>query len=66
MPPGHLPNPGIEPASLTSPALAAGSLPLVPIRSFRMSQFRLQNELKQHIECHGPPSASVPAQLPAS
>ena len=29
-PPGDLPNLGIEPLSLTSPALAAGSLPLVP------------------------------------
>ena len=27
---GDLPNPGIEPMSLTSPALAGGSLPLVP------------------------------------
>ena len=30
LPPGELPGPGIEPESLTSPALAAGSLPLVP------------------------------------
>ena len=30
-PPGDLPNPGIEPASLMSPALAGGSLPLVPL-----------------------------------
>ena len=29
-PPGHLFDLGIEPKSLTSPALAAGSLPLVP------------------------------------
>ena len=29
-PSGDLPNPGIEPASLMSPALAVGSLPLVP------------------------------------
>ena len=29
-PPGDLPNPGIEPASLTTPALQVGSLPLVP------------------------------------
>ena len=28
-PPGDLPDPGIEPASLASPALAADSLPLV-------------------------------------
>ena len=28
--PGDLPNPGIEPASLLSPALAGGYLPLVP------------------------------------
>ena len=28
--PGDLPDPGIEPASLMSPALAAGSLPLAP------------------------------------
>ena len=28
--PGDLPNPGIEPASLTSLALAGGSLPLAP------------------------------------
>ena len=27
-PPGHLPNPGIEPASPVSPALQADSLPL--------------------------------------
>ena len=30
LPPGDLPNPGIKPASLTSPALAGGSSPLVP------------------------------------
>ena len=29
-PPGDLPKPGTEPASLRSPALAGGSLPLVP------------------------------------
>ena len=29
-PPGDLPEPGIDPTSLTSPALAGGSLPLVP------------------------------------
>ena len=29
-PPGDLPDPGIEPTSLTSPALAGSSLPLVP------------------------------------
>ena len=29
-PPGDLPDPGIKPASLKSPALAVGSLPLVP------------------------------------
>ena len=29
-PPGDLPNPGIKPASLMSPALQASSLPLVP------------------------------------
>ena len=29
-PPGDPPNPGTEPASLTSPALASGSLPLAP------------------------------------
>ena len=28
--PGDLPNPEIQPTSLTSPVLAAGSLPLVP------------------------------------
>ena len=28
--PGNLPNPGIEPVSLTSPALAGGFLPPVP------------------------------------
>ena len=27
---GDLPNPGIKPVSLVSPALASGSLPLVP------------------------------------
>ena len=30
-PPGALPNPGIEPASFMSPALAGGSSPLVPL-----------------------------------
>ena len=30
LPPGNLPDPGIEPKSLMSPALAGGSLPLVP------------------------------------
>ena len=29
-PPGNLPNPGIGPVSLRSPALAGGSLPLMP------------------------------------
>ena len=29
-PPGDLPDPGIRPTTLTSPALAEGSLPLVP------------------------------------
>ena len=29
-PPGNLPNPGIEPVSLTSPVWQAGSLPLAP------------------------------------
>ena len=29
-PPGDLPDPGIEPESPTSPALAGGSLPLTP------------------------------------
>ena len=29
-PPGDLPNPGVEPVSLTSPALQAGSLALAP------------------------------------
>ena len=29
-PPGDLPDPGVEPESLTSPAWQAGSLPLVP------------------------------------
>ena len=29
-PPGGLPDPGVKPASLMSPALAAGSLPLAP------------------------------------
>ena len=31
-PPGHLPNPGIEPASLVSSALAGHSLPLASLR----------------------------------
>jgi len=30
-PPGDLPNPGIKPMSLMSPAWAAGSLPLAPV-----------------------------------
>ena len=30
LPPGDLPDPGVKPASLSSPALAASSLPLVP------------------------------------
>ena len=29
-PPGDLPDPGIEPTSLMSPAFKVGSLPLVP------------------------------------
>ena len=38
-PPGDLPNPGVEPMSLTSPALQAGSLPLAPpvLRSLYVS-----------------------------
>ena len=32
-PPGYLPDPGIEPVSLTSPALPVGSLPLAPPRN---------------------------------
>ena len=31
---GHLPNPGIEPASLRPPALVGESFPLVPPRTF--------------------------------
>ena len=31
LPPGDLPDPGVEPTSLTSPALAGGSLPLAPL-----------------------------------
>ena len=31
-PPGDLPDPGVQPVSLTSPASAVGSLPLVPPR----------------------------------
>ena len=31
-PPGDLPGPGIEPSSLTSPALAGHALPLAPPR----------------------------------
>ena len=31
-PPGDLPNPGIEPVSIMSPALAGGSLPQAPAR----------------------------------
>ena len=30
IPPGDLPDPGIEPTSLASPALQVGSLPLAP------------------------------------
>ena len=33
-PPGVLPDPGIVPVSLRSPALAAGSLPLTPPRKY--------------------------------
>ena len=34
-PPGDFPHPGIEPASLSSPALAVGSVPLAPPREAR-------------------------------
>ena len=33
--PGHLPDPGIEPVSLVSPALASSSLPLHHLLVFR-------------------------------
>ena len=36
-PPGDLPGPGIKPTSLTSPALAGGSLPIEPPRKPRDS-----------------------------
>ena len=32
-PPGHLPNPGMEPKSLMSPAWQAGSLLLAPLKA---------------------------------
>ena len=42
-PPGDLPKPGTEPASLTSPALAGGSLSLVlPGKPYRQIQIQIQ------------------------
>ena len=38
-PPGDLPNSGIKPPSLTSPALAACSLPLTPSGKYNKVQF---------------------------
>ena len=44
-PPGNLPNPGIEPASLTTPALAGGffttSVPLEPWLEVKLQAFLL-------------------------
>ena len=39
-PPGDLPNPGIEPVSLASPALQAGSLPTEPSEKPRIYVIR--------------------------
>ena len=39
-PPGHLPNPGIEPVTLASPALQAGSLPTEPSEKPRIYVIR--------------------------
>ena len=41
-PPGDLPDPGIEPASLRSPALGADSLPLASLGKFTISQSLLK------------------------
>ena len=43
-PPADLPDPGIEPASLTSPALQADSLPLAPPRKPAYTIVRLYDE----------------------
>ena len=52
-PPGDLPDPGIEPTSLVSPALQVGSLPLEPpgkpsvfLRTEQMSKYT--NKSKNH------------------
>ena len=59
-PPGDLPSPGTEPASLVSPALQADSLPTVPPRvtgvnkcTYSQGWFGELNELTsiKHLEC---------------
>ena len=44
-PPGDLPGPGTEPAFLTSPALAGGSLPLVTPGKLSLSLGSCSNEI---------------------
>ena len=63
-PPGGLPNPGIEPVSLMSPASAVGSLPLVPPGKPFIIMMLLNSILpavsvctfvtrrKKHLSCH--------------
>ena len=46
-PPGHLPNPGIKPRFLDSPALKAGSLPLHHLRSSRYRVAKNKCRLEQ-------------------
>ena len=53
LPPGDIPHPGFEPASLISPALAAGFLPLVPPGKPNIIQGRAQITITQtHIQTH--------------
>ena len=48
--PENLPNPGIEPVSLTSPALAGGFLPPVPAgKHCGGADVDLQGDLPQHV-----------------
>ena len=48
--PGNLPNPGIEPVSLTSPALAGGFLPPVPAgKHCGGADVDLQGDLPQRV-----------------
>ena len=50
---GDLPDPGIEPESLMSPALGGGSLPLAPPRKTPIFRKRKIKKIGEHMYTHG-------------